>query len=66
VARVGLCSRSDVIAFAQKWHHLHSSCAGGNDLSNDNQNLTDQLTGACDMHENAQKKNLSEKHLAKL
>jgi len=32
---LGLSSTSDVITFDQNWHHLYSSSAGENDLSND-------------------------------
>jgi len=34
---VGLCFTSDVITFDHNWHHLYSSSAGGEDLSNDTQ-----------------------------
>ena len=32
-----VCSTSDAITFDQNWQHLHSSSAGGKDLSNDTQ-----------------------------
>ena len=35
--RIGLCSTSDIITFDQNWHHVHSSSAGGKDISNDTQ-----------------------------
>ena len=34
---LGLSSTSDVITFDQNWHHLHSTSAGGKDISNDAQ-----------------------------
>ena len=34
---LGLSSTSDIITFDQNWHHLHSTSAGGKDLSNDAQ-----------------------------
>jgi len=34
---LGLSSTSDVIPFAQNWHHLYPTCAGGKHLSNDAQ-----------------------------
>ena len=37
VTNLGLSSSSDAITFDQNWHHLYSTSAGGNDLSNDAQ-----------------------------
>ena len=34
---LGLASTSDIITFDQNWHHLYSTSAGGNNLSNDAQ-----------------------------
>ena len=34
---LGLSYTSVVITFDQNWHHLHSTSAGGKDLSNDAQ-----------------------------
>ena len=34
---LGLSSTSDVITFDQNWHHVYSTYAGGQDLSNDAQ-----------------------------
>jgi len=35
VTSLGLSFTSDVIIFDQIWHHLYSTSAGGQDLSND-------------------------------
>ena len=37
VTSLGLCSTSDVITFDQNWRNVHSTSAGGKDLSSDTQ-----------------------------
>ena len=49
---LGLGSTSDAITFDHNWHQLHSTSAGGKDLSNDQ---SDQLNEAWNMHVNTQK-----------